>query len=119
MNNKERVRKLLKGIETGDPAVVEVVNEAKYIQHNPGMSDGLPTQHAALTNPDSGRNYQKLHRLLAEGNFVLSVCEGTLAKAHSSFYDLLRLADGKIMEHWDTTEEVLPQSEWKNNNGKF
>jgi len=53
------------------------------------------------------------------GNFVLSVCEGTLAEAHSSFYDLFRLADGKIVEHWDTTEDVPPKSEWKNNNGKF
>jgi len=24
-----------------------------------------------------------------------------------------------IVEHWDTTEKIAPQSEWKNDNGKF
>ncbi len=37
------------------------------------------------------------HRILAEGNFVLSVSEGSLNGAHTSFYDLFRLADGKIV----------------------
>ena len=29
-----RIRKLLKGIETGDPAAVEVISPTTYIQHN-------------------------------------------------------------------------------------
>ena len=39
--------------------------------------------------------------------------------AHTAFYDLFRLADGMIVEHWDTTETVAPKADWKNNNGKF
>ena len=38
---------------------------------------------------------------------------------HVSFYDLFRVADGKIAEHWDTVDPVPPRSEWVNNNGKF
>jgi len=38
---------------------------------------------------------------------------------HAIFYDLFRLAGGKVVEHWDTTEKVAPRSEWKNDNGKF
>jgi len=57
--------------------------------------------------------------LLVEGSFALSVGEGTLDGVHSSFYDLFRVADGKIVEHWDTIEAVPPRSEWKNDNGKF
>jgi predicted SnoaL-like aldol condensation-catalyzing enzyme len=57
--------------------------------------------------------------LLVEGNFGLCVSEGFLDGVHSSFYDLFRVADGKIVEHWDTTEAVPPRSEWKNENGKF
>jgi predicted SnoaL-like aldol condensation-catalyzing enzyme len=38
---------------------------------------------------------------------------------HSSFYDLFRVADGKLAEHRDTIEAVPPPSEWKNDNGKF
>jgi predicted SnoaL-like aldol condensation-catalyzing enzyme len=41
--------------------------------------------------------------------------EGTPA----SYYDLYRIANGKIVEHWDTFEEVPPKSEWVNDNGKF
>jgi predicted SnoaL-like aldol condensation-catalyzing enzyme len=37
---KDRIRTLLKGIETGDPAAVSMVNEAKYIQHNPQTQEG-------------------------------------------------------------------------------
>lgn len=45
--------------------------------------------------------------------------EGLLNGAHTSFYDLFRVADGKIVEHWDTTETIPARSKWKNDNGKF
>ena len=40
LSNKDKVRKLLKGIETGDPDAASVVNENKYIQHNPHTREG-------------------------------------------------------------------------------
>lgn len=94
-----------------------------YTEHNPELGDGLPALQGALSeqNADGVRNliYQKQHRLLAEGNFVLSVCEGFRNGLHVSFYDLFRFENGKIVEHWDTTEKVPPPEEWKNENGKF
>ena len=39
-NRKDLICKLLKGIETGDPESVTVVNEDKYIQHNPQTHEG-------------------------------------------------------------------------------
>ena len=60
-----------------------------------------------------------MHAVFAEANYVLTVSEGTLAGQHSSFYDLYRVENGKIAEHWDTIEAIPPQSEWKNKNGKF
>ena len=63
--------------------------------------------------------YERMHRILAQGNFVLSVNEGFLNGIHSSFYDLYRIADDKLVEHWDTTEAIPPRSQWKNDNGKF
>ncbi len=89
------------------------------IQHSPRYGDGAQALSAALQDPAQGGVYQHLHRVLAEGNFVLSMSEGQLKGAHTSFYDLHRIADGRIVEHWDTVETVPPRSEWKNDNGKF
>ena len=95
------------------------INEEGYTEHNPHMSDGLQALHSALSTNADRRKYDKLHRLLAEGSFVLSVCEGSLDGDHSSFYDLFRVADGKLVEHWDTIDAIPPRREWKNENGKF
>lgn len=97
-------------------------NVPDYVEHNPRLGDDL-----ALLEAELGRqrehgfriDYQKRHRVLAQGNFALAVSEGTFDGAHTAFYDLFRLANGKIVEHWDTTETVAPKDEWKNNNGKF
>jgi predicted SnoaL-like aldol condensation-catalyzing enzyme len=59
------------------------------------------------------------HRVLGEGNFVLTVSEGQFAGKHTSFYDLWRVENGKIAEHWDTVEAIPKEAEWKNGNGKF
>lgn len=101
----------------------QYVSADSYTEHNPRLTDSLSSLHTALTVKSDVKGnyiqYDKLHRLLAEGNFVLSVCEGFLDDFHTSFYDLYRLANGKIVEHWDTTETIPPRSEWKNANGKF
>lgn len=89
-----------------------------YIEHSHQSGNGLPALRSAQSEADSIQ-YIKNHRVLAEGNFVLSVCEGTMNGLHSSFYDLYRLRNNKIVEHWDTTEEIPARSEWKNDNGKF
>lgn len=94
------------------------IHREKYIEHNPEFCDGIENIKSENILFIS-RQYMKCHRLLAEGNFVLSVCEGDNHKNHSSFFDLYRIEDGKIIEHWDTTEEMSPRSQWKNSNGKF
>lgn len=101
----------------------QYIDVRSYTEHNPRMNDGLPALHSTLSETQLNDNlsiqYERNHRLLAEGNFVLSVCEGFLNKVHSSFYDLFRVSEGKIVEHWDTTETIPPRNEWNNNNGKF
>ncbi|CAB1077766.1 hypothetical protein D1AOALGA4SA_5544 [Olavius algarvensis Delta 1 endosymbiont] len=100
----------------------QYVDAEGYTQHNPHIADGLTALRSALeTASDKGIKikYDRIHRLLAEGNFVLSVSEGYLDGVHSSFYDLFRVAEGKLVEHWDTVDAIPPSSEWKNDNGKF
>lgn len=93
-----------------------------YIQHNPQIPDGLSGLGAALKAlGEQGIfiKYDKIHKVLGEGNFVLVVSEGHFGKDHDSFYDLFRVENGKIAEHWDVIETIPAKEEWKNNNGKF
>lgn len=93
-----------------------------YIQHNPQIGDGLSGLGHALQYMESqgiSMKYDKIHKVLGEGNFVLAVSEGTFADKHTSFYDLFRIENGKIAEHWDVIETIAPKETWKHNNGKF
>jgi predicted SnoaL-like aldol condensation-catalyzing enzyme len=91
------------------------------IQHNPALVDGRDAVAAALQQTHQGRpviEYTQLHRVLAEGSFVLAVSEGRRRGAPAALYDLFRVEGGVLVEHWDTVEEIAPRSEWKNDNGK-
>ena len=99
------------------------INPTKYLQHNPAVADGLEGFGAAMKYfAENGMvmEYDKLHMVMGEGNFVLTVSEGKFGKGeHTAFYDLFRLENGQIVEHWDVIAPIPPKSEWKNENGKF
>jgi len=116
LNLTEENRKLIKKF------IEEVFISKKNDKLNTYLSSKDYQERSTLMNIKekiSSMDYKKNHRLLAEGNFVLSVCEGENSGVHTSFYDLFRTHEGKVVEHWDTTEKVIPRSEWKNDNGKF
>jgi len=99
------------------------INPEKYIQHNPAVADGLDGFGLAMKYfAENGliMEYDKVHRVLGEGNFVLTVSEGKFGKGdHTSFYDLFRLENHQIVEHWDVIETIPEPKDWKNQNGKF
>jgi predicted SnoaL-like aldol condensation-catalyzing enzyme len=95
------------------------IDSEDYTEHNPDMADGLSALSEFFSRNSTMKIYNTLHRVLAEGSFVLSIGEGFLNAVHSSFYDLFRVSENKIVEHWDTIDAIPPCSEWKNNNGKF
>lgn len=93
-----------------------------YIQHNPQIGDGLSGLGAALeamAKAGITMKYDRVHRVLGKGNFVLTASEGSFAGKPTAFYDLFRVENGKIAEHWDTIEAIPGKAAWKNQNGKF
>jgi predicted SnoaL-like aldol condensation-catalyzing enzyme len=122
--NKALVRSFVEDILVNGKlnALPRYIDSDRYRQHNPQIGDGLSGLGAALKAlADQGitMKYDRIHRVLGEGNFVLTVSEGTFGGRATSFYDLFRVENGKLAEHWDTIETIPPKSEWKNDNGKF
>ena len=93
-----------------------------YIQHNTGIADGLSGLGAALAAlAEAGIQmiYTTVHQVLAQGDYVLAVSEGTFGGVPTSYYDLWRVENGKIAEHWDVMETIAAKDTWQNQNGKF
>ncbi|MEV7046286.1 hypothetical protein [Amycolatopsis sp. NPDC051061] len=87
---------------------------AGYVEHHPAADPTRPWWFSA-----ADVEYTTLHRTLGEGDFCLTMAEGRLAGEHTAFYDLFRVEDGRIAEHWDVLERIPPRDQWRNDNGKF
>ena len=123
--NKDLVRRFIEdnwiaGKETG----LDYVHPT-YLQHNPLGADGWDSFLAALAGMRTqgiAMSFTRIHQVIGEGNFVLAMSEGVYGPhggAPTSFYDLFRLEAGKIAEHWDVIELILPRGQWRHANGKF
>jgi predicted SnoaL-like aldol condensation-catalyzing enzyme len=101
--------------------ITDHISAEQYDQHNPGIKDGLAgitEAVAALTANNNMFIYNKIHKVLGEGNFVLTVSEGQWNGKPQVFYDLFRVANGKVVEHWDVIQEI-PTEGLANDNGMF
>lgn len=105
-----------------DPArITDYISAESYAQHNPNIADGLEGIVAAveaLTAQNNMFQYTDIHAVLGEGNFVLTVSEGQWNGTTNAFYDLFRMEDGMIVEHWDVIQPV-PTEGLANDNGMF
>lgn len=121
--NRELVENFLYDVMQGNnpDKTADYFDGDTYIQHNTAIADGVSGLNdalAALAEQGIQMIYDETHMVLAQGNFVLAVSEGTYGGEHTSYYDLWRVEDGKIAEHWDVMETIADESEWQNQNGK-
>ena len=102
--------------------LLETYVDDRLLQHDPEVADGISSLRKKLetiVNDGPWFDYHRVHRVLAEGDFVLSMSEGRKAGHHSGIYDLFRIKNNKIAECWNTVSAIAPRAEWKNDNGKF
>ena len=122
--NKTLVKNMINDIflSAHPDRITDYISTEQYDQHNPGVKDGLAGLGEALTAlAEAGMPmvYEKNHIILGEGNFVLSVSEGIFMKEKVAFYDLFRVENNKVVEHWDTIEKIVSEADAENSNGKF
>jgi predicted SnoaL-like aldol condensation-catalyzing enzyme len=97
-----------------------IIGGDEYLQHNPLFGDGLAAlgdAFAELATQGNGISYTKIHRIIGQGNFVLMMSEGAFGDVPTAYYDLFRLDNGKIVEHWDVISAI--PAEMAHDNGKF
>ena len=125
LHNTEANRKLVtefaqKVLKDADySALTDYISAETYRQHNPEAADGLDGFGAAAAAwAEQGKNlvYRTIHRVVAEGEFVLVQSEGEFG-VPVAYWDLFRVADGKIVEHWDVIAPV--PAELPHGNGLF
>jgi len=83
-----------------------------YIQHNPLVPDGKDAAVRLLTglfgNPEATFEVQ---RVLIDGDHAaIHVRAAIPGRPVSAVVDIFRLADGKIVEHWDAIQPVPDES---------
>ncbi|MEM9072950.1 MAG: nuclear transport factor 2 family protein [Myxococcota bacterium] len=88
-----------------------------YRQHSPTAADGLVGLQELVASFDEFR-YVKAHKILVQGNFAATLSHAVVNGDDWCIIDIFRMKDGKIVEHWDVQEKILPKDQW-NNSGKF
>lgn len=100
----------------------QYINPTNYAQHNPMVADGLEgfgAFMALMAEQGVTMEYSKVHQVVGEGNFVLTLSEGALGGEPTAFYDLFRVEDGLIVEHWDVIAPMPGPDAPHNEAGKF
>ncbi|MER6219444.1 nuclear transport factor 2 family protein [Streptomyces sp900105755] len=113
----EFAQKVLVGADYS--VLTDYISTDAYRQHNPEAADGLDGFGAAAARwAEQGRNlvYRTVHRVVAEGDLVLLQSEGEFG-VPVAYWDLFRVADGRIVEHWDVIAPV--PAELPHSNGLF
>ncbi|MEO9863078.1 MAG: nuclear transport factor 2 family protein [Yoonia sp.] len=109
-------------IEHAEVNITDYISPVTYIQHNPMVADGLEgfgAFMAEMAQQGVSMDYTEVHKVIGEGNFVLTMSEGTLGEDPTAFYDLFRVEDGLIVEHWDVIAPMPAADAAHNEAGKF
>ncbi|MGB5558389.1 MAG: nuclear transport factor 2 family protein [Paracoccaceae bacterium] len=122
--NKAKVEEFLTKslIEHAEVNITDYISPVTYLQHNPMVADGLEgfgAFMAEMAQQGISMDYTQVHQVIGEGNFVLTLSEGTIGNEPTAFYDLFRLEDGLIVEHWDVLAPMPGADAPPNDAGKF
>ena len=118
-SNKDIVLEVLRrSFVERDPTVVEEYVGPNYTQHNPAIADG-PSAIVKMIPTLTGLTYEP----------GMAVADGDLVMVHGRYtgwgpkpmvaVDIFRVADGKVVEHWDVLQEEVPAANTASGNAMF
>lgn len=126
--NKEQNRELVlrffdETLVKGDYSGFErYANGEGFHQHSPDIADGVQAVIAFLEQlraDGHGLEYARVHRSVAEGQFVLTHSEGSIAGERHAYFELWRVEDGKVAELWDAIAPVPADDQALHRHGIF
>ncbi|MEM9456721.1 MAG: nuclear transport factor 2 family protein [Myxococcota bacterium] len=94
-----------------------------YIQHSVGFGpDATALEEFLGALPDGTPFYTSVEYVYAMGDMALVMSEGfpdERTGLSDAYYDLFRVENGLIVEHWDIIQTIPAMEDWANDNGKW
>lgn len=104
-------------LQEGQHDKVAIFMAEGIVQHATPIGAGLDGFKMWLASDVAGK-YEMLFQLLGQGDFVVTYGKRHAGEKEIAVFDLYRVTNGKIVEHWMNEEEISPRDAW-GNSGKF
>lgn len=115
--NKKIVRRFLVDVlQNKDFDVFDQYVSPDLIQHNQNIKQGGDAYKEYLI--DHNVDYDFVFKVIGQGNLVVAYSKVWIDGQDYALFDLYRLENGKIVEHFDN-KEVIPNKHYLTNLGKF